>query len=374
MTGPAVTAAANVDLVRHFYAAVAAVLATGDVALLDSSVSPDLIEHPARPGAASGRDGFVRALLALRATFPGLTLVVDDVRAAGEDQVLARVHTEGAESGVFLGRPVPASFGEWGPLEVWRIADGQLVERWGGLDSRGAVANGSGAHLYRRTRSWTPEVDRDAGHRRAGSDVAGRQRSGDSCFRGRAWEADRRCWGALGGSAIAVAAGTATPPSARPARHLPRSAGDRIVTASEADYTLRNAGPIPVIALVVIVSNTLDGDWPLNSSSAAASWTVAAMPEALGGVLPSPAGFSARVLAADVEVELPEQPTLALGWMFLTPGATLALPAGDNTMVNAVDEGWAGLTATNGAGGDATGIRGLDDGPGWSGNPVASRG
>jgi hypothetical protein len=74
------------------------------------------------------------------------------------------------------------------------------------------------------------------------------------------------------------------------------------------------------------------------------------MPEAFGGVLPSPAGISAHVLAGDVEIELPEQPTLALGWMFLTPGATLALPAGDNTMVNAVVEGWAGLTATNGAG------------------------
>ena len=114
---------------------------------------------------------------------------------------------------------------------------------------------------------------------------------------------------------------------------------------------LRNAGPIPVIALVVIVSNTLEGDWPLNSSSAAASWTVATMPEALGGVLPSPAGISAHVLAGDVEIELPEQPTLVLGWMFLAPGATFVLPAGDRSMVAAMVEGDVDLASIDGAAG-----------------------
>src|SRR3954465_8477965 len=64
---PTGDAAANVDLVRRFYGAAEAVLATGEAAPLDAFVAPDLTEHPAQPGAASGRDGFVRALLALRA-------------------------------------------------------------------------------------------------------------------------------------------------------------------------------------------------------------------------------------------------------------------------------------------------------------------
>ena len=133
---------ANVDIVRRLYAAAADVLTTGEAALLDATIASDLAEHPARPGAASGRDGFVGALLALRATYPDLTLVVDDVRAAGEDMVLARVHAEGAESGAFLDRPAPASVGQWGPLEVWRLANGQLVERWGGLDPAALLPSG----------------------------------------------------------------------------------------------------------------------------------------------------------------------------------------------------------------------------------------
>jgi hypothetical protein len=116
-------------------------------------------------------------------------------------------------------------------------------------------------------------------------------------------------------------------------------AGDRVVTAPEADYTLTNAGPTFAVVVVVIVSNILDGEWPLNSSAAAASWKVAAMPQALGGSLPSPTGFSARILAADVEVEMPAQSMLALGWMFLMPRAALMLPAGDGTIVTAVVEG-----------------------------------
>ena len=126
-------------------------------------------------------------------------------------------------------------------------------------------------------------------------------------------------------------------------------AGDRVVTAPEADYTLANTGPIPVVVLVVVVSNVLGGEWPLNSSAAAASWTVAAMPEALGGALPSPHGISARVLASSVEVEMPAQPILAVGWMVLASGATLVLPAGDGTLIAAVDGGTVDLAATGGA-------------------------
>jgi predicted ester cyclase len=346
---PADIAAANTDLVRRFYTDVARVLATGDAGLLDAAVSPDLVEHPARLGVVSGRDGFVRSLLALRATFPGRALVVDDVQAAGEDQVLARVHTAGAESGVFLGRPVPVSFGEWGPLEVWRIADGQLVERWGG----------SAAAALQPLGQAPLSVDAlGPGHRRltvtrvtvspgAALAVDNGQAIRVFAIENEALTVDvaKRSTGA-----VTLAHGPAAPVVRGSGTTFPAVAGDRVVTDPEADYTLTNAGTTPATVIVVIVSNTLRGDLPLNSASAAASWTVAVMPEALGGALPSPAGVSARVLATGVEIELPATLVLALGWMFLPPGAPLVLAAGDHTMVTAVVEGWAGVSAANGAG------------------------
>ncbi len=345
------TATANVDRVRRFYAAAAAVLATGDGALLDAMVAPDLTEHPARPGAASGREGYVRALLALRATFPGLTLVVDDVRAAGADQVLARVHAEGTGSANFLGRPAPAFLGQWGPLEVWRLVDGQLVERWGGSDpamllpfgqaSIAVDALGPGRRRVTVTRlivepGATLQVDNGQAIRLFAVD------SGTLTVD----------VGTRSGGTIAVARGLALPVVNAPGASIAAVAGDRIVTAPEADYTLANEGPIPLATLVVVIFNTVDGEWPLNGAAAAASWSVASMPEALGGVLPPPAGFSARVLAPGVEVDMPAQPILALGWMFLGPGATLGLPAGDGTLLAAVDEGRVELTVADGTPGE----------------------
>ena len=75
----------------------------------------------------------VRALLALRATYPDLTLVVDEVRAAGEDQVSPASMPRAPDPALSsAGRRQP--LGQWGPSEVWRVANGQLVERWGGPD------------------------------------------------------------------------------------------------------------------------------------------------------------------------------------------------------------------------------------------------
>lgn len=347
-TRSAESAAANVDLVRHFYVAAAKVLATGDASLLDAMVAPDLTEHPARPGATSGRDGLVRSMLALRATFPNLKLVVDDVRAAGQDQVLVRVHAERIGTGVFLGRPAPSSLGRWGSLEVWRVADGQLVERWSDLAPAAVLplgqmpisvdALGPGDRRMTLTRMTIEPgmrlpVDNGQAIRLFAVDAGSLTVDvGDRA-----------------GDMIDVARGSGMPSVSGTATSIELMAGDRILTAPEADYTLSNTGPIPIIAIVVIISNTLGGEWPLNSSAAAASWTVAAMPEALGGVLSSPAGVSARVLAVDVEVEIPNQATLAVGWVFLAPGALFVLPPGDGLILVAVDEGGIDLAATGDA-------------------------
>jgi hypothetical protein len=342
-------ATANVDLVRRFYADVAAVLATGDATMLDPLLSPDLIEHPDRPGVASGRDGFLQALLAVRATFPGLRLVVDDVRPAGEDQVVARVHTSGADAGVFLGRAVPISIGQLGTLEMWRIADDTLVERWGdpvpvalrpmGQAPLSVDALGPGHRRMTVTQvsldpgAWLPV---DNGQAIRVFAIQSGMLTVDDVERSR--------------DAVALVPGPAALPAGNAGAAFSAIAGDLVVTEPDATYTLANKGPVSVNLLVVVISNTLEGDWPLNSASAAASWTVAAMPEALGGALPSPAGVAARVLAAGVELELPERSMLSLGWVVLAQGATFLFPAGGNTSVSVVVEGQADLMTTVDAG------------------------
>jgi predicted ester cyclase len=122
---------AAVTLVRHFYAAVNATIATGDATQFDGLVAPNLVEHPARIGEAPGRAGLVQALMSRRAAFPSLQVIVDAVAATGSDGVTARVHLTGDGAGEFLGLPLSPDLAAWGPLDLFRIADGRIVERWG---------------------------------------------------------------------------------------------------------------------------------------------------------------------------------------------------------------------------------------------------
>lgn len=129
-------AAANTALVRRFYAAVNQTLETGDPALLDRLVAAEFAEHAALPGLPPTRAGLARYLVGLGATFPTMRLSVVDLLAQG-DEVMARVRVDGAAGGDFLGLPVPGELAAWGPLDVFRVERGAIVEHWPSRD--GAV-------------------------------------------------------------------------------------------------------------------------------------------------------------------------------------------------------------------------------------------
>jgi predicted ester cyclase/mannose-6-phosphate isomerase-like protein (cupin superfamily) len=345
-TGAATDRADEVELVRRFYAAANAVLATGDADLLATTVAPDLDEHPARSGPLSGRDGLVRELLSMRDTFPGLILVVEDVRVAGADQILAHVHAEGTVSGTFMGRPVPASLVEWGPLEVWRVENGRLAERW--VDPAATVLLPLGQATI-SVDLLGPERRRVTVIRLTAAPGATLAVDNGPAIRVFAVEAGTLTFdiGTRTSGPVVAARGFGVATPVMPAEAIAVAVGDLLATPPEADYTLTNTGTVPAVALVVVVSNLAGGGSPQSNSMAAASWEVAAMPEALGGAFPSPFGFAASVLASNVELTMPTQPVLAIGWTMLAPGAMLALPPGDEALLAVVDAGWIGL-ATDG--------------------------
>jgi predicted ester cyclase len=127
--GPA--AAANAAAVRRFYADVDAVLAGGDPARLDAALAPDFVDHAAAPGRPANRVGLAQQLVALRAVSPTLRLDVADIVAQG-DEVVARVVAEHTDPAAFVGIPLPTDWSAWGSIDVFRLADGRIVERWGG--------------------------------------------------------------------------------------------------------------------------------------------------------------------------------------------------------------------------------------------------
>jgi predicted ester cyclase/mannose-6-phosphate isomerase-like protein (cupin superfamily) len=119
----------EVTIVRAFYTAINDALQTGDVLALERLVADDVVEHPDRLGTSPGRAGLVETLAALRVTFPGLQLVVEDVRSAG-DQIAARVQIKGV-TGRFLGLALSSAHVPWGPIDLFRVDGGAIVEHWG---------------------------------------------------------------------------------------------------------------------------------------------------------------------------------------------------------------------------------------------------
>ena len=131
------SASDSVALAEWFYEAVNGAIETGDISTVIDLVDPTFAEYPARTGLPAGRDGLVQSLLAIHASSPALRIVLDSaVASAAGDEVTVRLRTTGAETGAFLGIPLPDEMRPWGwgPLEVVRIADGKIAERWSGQE------------------------------------------------------------------------------------------------------------------------------------------------------------------------------------------------------------------------------------------------
>ncbi len=121
--------AAATTLVQRFYATVNDVLHTGAVAPLAAVIAPGLVEHPGRAGdAGAGGAG------------PHASGRTDDLARDPHRRGRYSRHRPGCRHR--LGPPrgghppagagfaVPAVPSAWGPIEVLRIADGRIAERW----------------------------------------------------------------------------------------------------------------------------------------------------------------------------------------------------------------------------------------------------
>ncbi len=133
----ATSPAEAIATVRAFYAAANEVLRTGNPAPLDVVVGPDLVEHADRPGLPSGQPGLVRYLSALRAAYPTLRFEVDDF-LADNDQVSARV-TATIDQGRSVLDQSADHAGIWRGVDLFRIEDGRVAERWSGSDAPSLV-------------------------------------------------------------------------------------------------------------------------------------------------------------------------------------------------------------------------------------------
>lgn len=118
---------------RAIVSRVLSVFNSGDFAILDELVAVDYTNHNAPPGAAQGVEGRKQAVAMFRRAFPNLQSTVEDLIAEG-DRVVARVNLRGTNTGEFMGRPATGRPVNVTGIDIFRVVDGHVTDRWGVLD------------------------------------------------------------------------------------------------------------------------------------------------------------------------------------------------------------------------------------------------
>jgi steroid delta-isomerase-like uncharacterized protein len=110
------------------------VLGGGDFAALNALAAPDCADHADTPCPTT----IAQFLVAWRAAFPDLAISIEDL-AAVRDTVAVRWTLRGTHRGAFLGRlPTGRAVAVTG-VELYRLADGQIVERQASVDTDGLL-------------------------------------------------------------------------------------------------------------------------------------------------------------------------------------------------------------------------------------------
>jgi predicted ester cyclase len=112
--------------------------------IIDELLPVDYIDHnPPLPDMPPGREGVLRASLALYAAFPDAVHIIEDQMAEG-DKVMTRLTTRATFRGECLGFQPTGQPVEVQGIAVHRVVDGKLVEHWAQMDMAGFMEQISG--------------------------------------------------------------------------------------------------------------------------------------------------------------------------------------------------------------------------------------
>ena len=111
----------------------------GDLTAADRDIHPDFVDHEAPPDTPPGPASVKGWITMVRAAFPDITVQEDQIIASG-DRVAVLARWTGTHHGSFFGIKPTGRHVEMAGIVVWRVADGQLVERWAVLDYDSLIA------------------------------------------------------------------------------------------------------------------------------------------------------------------------------------------------------------------------------------------
>jgi steroid delta-isomerase-like uncharacterized protein len=110
----------------------------GKADVVDELVAEDCIDHDPMPGQGQGREGQRHTCQMVINGLSDRSTLRDDFLAAG-DIVVENWTFQGTHTGDFLGVPPSGKKLHVRGIEIWRLADGKIVERWGVVDAAGVM-------------------------------------------------------------------------------------------------------------------------------------------------------------------------------------------------------------------------------------------
>ena len=111
----------------------------GDLGAVDDFLAEDYVDHDPPFGTSGGREGMRGAGAMFRTAFPDwhsdLGLLV-----AEDDLVVEQFTASGTQRGEIMGVPASGHTVTLRGMQIFRIRDGRIAERWGRLDELGLLS------------------------------------------------------------------------------------------------------------------------------------------------------------------------------------------------------------------------------------------
>jgi steroid delta-isomerase-like uncharacterized protein len=108
----------------------------GRLEVVDELVARDAV--PAHESPSPGRQSWKDAIVMYRSAFPDLNYRIDDLFGAG-DKVVLRWTATATDTVGFMGRPPTGRRASATGINIYRVADGMLVEHWDEWDLAGLL-------------------------------------------------------------------------------------------------------------------------------------------------------------------------------------------------------------------------------------------
>jgi predicted ester cyclase len=110
----------------------------GRLELADDLVAADAVNHSPLPGELPGPEGIRQTYAIMKAAFEDFHVTVEQLLAE-RDMVAERLTISGTHTGEYLSIPPTGRRFSVEELNIYRVAQGKIAERWGVVDQFGIL-------------------------------------------------------------------------------------------------------------------------------------------------------------------------------------------------------------------------------------------